>query len=173
MLVRGLSRSLAARGGGPAFAEDVAQESLLKILKGLDGFSGRSKFTTWAMTVATRVAISTLRLKKFQDVSLEQIVGDEALRFEVAAETEEAHEDKHERRRIVGHLREAIDEHLSDRQREAIHGLLSGMPVEVIAEKTGSNRNAVYKLVHDARKKLRKGLEANGITADEIGALLN
>ena len=150
----------------------MAQESLIKVLKGLDGFSGRSKFTTWAMTIATRVAISTLRLKKFQDVSLEQLVGDEAMRFEVAAEEGESHENADERRRIVARLREAIDEHLSDRQRVAIHAFLSGMPVEVIAEKTGSNRNAVYKLVHDARQKLRKGLEASGITADEVGAVL-
>lgn len=172
VLTRGLSRSLAQRGGGPAFAEDVAQEALLKILKGLDGFSGRSKFTTWAMTIATRIAISSLRRKKFQDVSLEQVVGEDALRMEVAAEEQPSHEDADERKRIVGRLREAIDDQLSERQREAIHALLSGMAVEVIAEKTGSNRNAVYKLFHDARQKLRKGLEASGVTAEEVGAVL-
>ena len=74
ILVRGLGRSFSARGG-EAFAEDVAQEALLRILDSLDSFAGRSRFTTWAMTIAVRLGISELRRKRFQDVSLQQLTG--------------------------------------------------------------------------------------------------
>ena len=60
-LVRGLERSLRHRYGGSVQAEDVAQETLLKILSSLDTFQGRSKFTTWAMSIAIRIGISQLR----------------------------------------------------------------------------------------------------------------
>ena len=61
MLVRGLRASLNHRYGGAMQAEDVVQEAIIKILRSLEQFEGRSRFTTWAMTVATRVGISSLR----------------------------------------------------------------------------------------------------------------
>ncbi len=84
ILMRGMSYSLKRRGGGEAFAEDVVQQALVKILKSLDSFEGRSRFTTWAMTIATRVGISELRRRHFQDVSLDQITGGENLQIELA-----------------------------------------------------------------------------------------
>ena len=52
-----------------------------------------------------------------------------------------------------------------------MHSLLNGMPVEVFAEKTGSNRNAVYKLIHDARVKLRQGFEQAGYKAEDVSSV--
>ncbi len=75
LLLRGLSRSLNNRYGQPFSAEDIVQDALLKILDSLDQFKGRSRFTTWAMTVATRIGISSLRRKFHQDVSMEAFEG--------------------------------------------------------------------------------------------------
>lgn len=50
----------------------------------------------------------------------------------------------------------------------AVQGTLAGLPIEVIAARMQSNRNAVYKLVHDARMRLRQGFEARGVTSEEI-----
>src|SRR5277367_335614 len=86
ILVRGLMRALGSRGGGAAFVEDVAQEALLRILDSLNSFEGRSRFTTWAMTIAIRIGISELRRKRFQDVSLEQLTGGEMLSIDPAVE---------------------------------------------------------------------------------------
>jgi RNA polymerase sigma-70 factor (ECF subfamily) len=69
---------------------------------------------------------------------------------------------------IVRAMHEILDRELSERQRIAIIAELRGMPQEEIGRRLGSNRNAVYKLGHDARKKLRLGLEASGFDAAEI-----
>ena len=71
VLLRGLSKSLNNRYGKPFNAEDVVQEALIKVLDSIEKFEGRSKFTTWAMTIATRIGISALRRKYHQDVSME------------------------------------------------------------------------------------------------------
>lgn len=72
ILVRGVERSLRQRYGGLVQSEDVAQEALIKILSSLDTFQGRSKFTTWAMSIATRIGISMLRRHYYRDISLNQ-----------------------------------------------------------------------------------------------------
>ncbi|WP_231954149.1 RNA polymerase sigma factor [Pirellulimonas nuda] len=172
VLVRGLSRSLADRGGGEAFAEDIAQDALLKITRSLDTFEGRSRFTTWAITIATRLAISELRRRRFQDVSLHSVTKPGERSLEIAIDGQPGPEQQSEREELLVQLRRLIDEGLTPRQREATHALLDGMPVEEFAYRTGSNRNAVYKLVHDARAKLRVGLEEAGVTADDIAATL-
>ena len=76
--------------------------------------------------------------------------------------------DQMDRQSMVQTLQQLIDQTLTERQRTAVRCNLAGMPVEVIAEKMDSNRNAIYKLVHDARIKLKQGLEASGIDADDI-----
>ena len=69
-LLRGLSKSMSVRYGGGYLPEDVVQDALVKIMDSLDQFEGRSRFTTWAMTVATRIGISEMRRKHYQDVSI-------------------------------------------------------------------------------------------------------
>ena len=72
---------------------------------------------------------------------------------------------------MIQKLQELIESQLTDKQKLAVRGLLEGMPVEEVARRTGSNRNAIYKLVHDARSKLRAGFEQAGIVADDIKAI--
>lgn len=170
ILLRGLSGPMSRRYGGGLQPEDVVQEALIKILDSLDQFAGRSRFTTWAMTIATRVGISEMRRKHYQDVSLDAFTGDDNMKLDLAVDEADSSETQVDRRAIVDKLQKLIDQTLTEKQRVAIRALLDGMPVEVIAEKTTSNRNSVYKLVHDARAKLRKGLEESGIADDDIAS---
>lgn len=169
-LVRGLSGPMGRRYGGGLQPEDVVQEALMKILNSLDKFKGRSRFTTWAMTVATRIGISEMRRKHYQDVSIESFTNDDATRIEIAVDTTISSEHQIERQSMVSKLQEVIDQQLTEKQRFAIRASLEGLPVEVIAEKTGSNRNSVYKLVHDARTKIRTALEDAGISAEDFAS---
>lgn len=167
ILVRGLTAACRDRYGNKVQPEDATQDALIKILEKLDTFEGRSKFTTWAMTIAVRTAMSQMRRKHFQDVSMEALLSD-SMQFEPEAASNDNNELVQEKVTLLNKLRELIDTILTERQRDAMHSLLNGMPVEVFAEATGSNRNAVYKLVHDARIKLRKGFEKAGYQAEDV-----
>lgn len=171
LLLRGLSRSLPHRYGCSLQPEDVVQEALMKILNSLGQFEGRSRFTTWAMTIATRVGISELRRKHCQNVSLDSFSDGGGLKIEIAVDEKASAAEELDRQTVLGQLQELIDTQLTDKQQLAIRALLEGLPVEEIASRTQSNRNAVYKLVHDARMKLREGFERAGIVADDIHAI--
>ena len=168
ILIRGLTRSLSQKYGTGIHPDDVVQDALMKILASLDSFEGRSRFTTWALTIATRIGLSKLRLKHFKDVSLDSMKAGENL---VVGTTESTVADQIDRRRIVEVLQTLIENQLTEKQREATQGLLDGLPVEEIARRTNSNRNAVYKLVHDARIRLRDGFADYGISADEFNMI--
>jgi len=170
LLTRGLAKSLAHRYGGGVPVEDVVQEAILRILASLDQFAGRSRFTTWAMTIATRVGIDELRRKHYRAVSLDSMTG-ENLHIAIVADGDGFADEGLDRRRMLDTLRTLIDTVLTEKQREATQGLLDGLPVEEIARRTGSNRNAVYKLVHDARMRLRDGFEAAGISPSDVNAV--
>src|SRR4029453_8074086 len=71
LLLRGLAKSFQARGAlDQAFVEDVVQQALVHILDHLDQFQGRSQFTTWAMAITVRLAMSALRRTRWQDAPL-------------------------------------------------------------------------------------------------------
>lgn len=171
-LVRGLSRSLKHRYGGKVQVEDIAQVALLKILESLETFQHRSRFETWAMAIAIRVGISELRKRYYRDVSIDVPSRDGRVRIDVVDTSLAATKDHSGLQSLIALLQRLIDERLSDKQRVAIRGSLEGLPVEEIAARMDSNRNAVYKLVHDARLKLRHALEADGFTAEEILELI-
>jgi RNA polymerase sigma-70 factor (ECF subfamily) len=171
-LVRGLRRALGARGG-EALVEDVAQEALLRVLDSLGSFAGRSRFTTWAMTIAIRIGISELRHKRFQDVSLEQITGGENLQIDLTMLAGGSPERQEHRASILATLKQLVEQALTEKQRTVVQADLAGMPIEEIARRLGTNRNAVYKMFHDARQKLRHGLEAAGISAEDVQAALS
>jgi len=169
LLLRGLAKSFQARGDiDQAFLEDVVQQALVHILDHLDQFQGRSRFTTWAMAITVRRAMSALRRKRWQDVSLESMTEpiERALALDRDDTTSPAqHAEQHA---IVETLRRLIEEALTDTQRMAMTAELGGMPLEEIARRMGSNVNAVYKLLHDARKRLKHELETAGYTAEDV-----
>lgn len=173
VLVRGLTRALPHRYDGCVGAEDVAQLALLKILDSLDSFRGESRFTTWAVSVAVRIAMSEMRRKYYRDISLDASGTAESVRIEPVAPDEATAEQREFSSRVCGLLNRLIEEELTERQRVAIRGALDGLPVEQIAERLASQQNAVYKLLHDARLRLRKGLEAGGFSAEDLSYLVS
>jgi RNA polymerase sigma-70 factor (ECF subfamily) len=169
LLVRALKRTLTERYGSQLSIEDIVQESLVKILDSIHQFEGRSRFTTWAISIATRVGLTELRKRRYKDVSLDASEGP-ALVASLSDATESPGADS-DRRRILSVLAQKIQEDLTDRQRTAIQATLDELPVEEIASRLGSNRNAIYKLIHDARIRLRDGLLNAGISPDDLTAL--
>ena len=170
ILSRGLARSF--RGStnvDDGFVEDVTQDALVQLLTNLGSFEGRSRFTTWAMAIAIRVALSDLRKKRWKDVSLEGIAEQGDLESRLEVDDSSARPDKQtERRAVVGVLHGLIDRQLTSRQQLAIQAELKGMPAEEIARRLSSNVNAVYKLLHDARKRLKRGFEGAGYSSRDV-----
>jgi len=170
-LLGGLRRALSHRArADDAFLDDVVQDSLVRTLERLPQFEGRSRFTTWAMAVAIRVAMSELRRRRWKDVSLDEVVAGGGLTPGRAIVDEPGPDAQSEREAILAAMHELIRNGLTTKQREALLAELRGMPQDEIARHLGSNRNAIYKLTHDARKRLKRGLEAAGFTAEDIGA---
>lgn len=168
ILLRGLSKSLNNRYGKPFNAEDIVQEALMKVLNSLDQYEGRSKFITWAMTVATRIGISALRRKYHQDVSMEPFSSADGYSMDIAITDEPTLSNSESRSKIFSVLQNLIDTELTDKQRLATRAFLSDFATDEIAEQMQMNRNAVYKLIHDARQKLKDGFERAGLTSEEI-----
>jgi len=176
-LVRGLRFALADRlGADPeAVLEDFAQESLLKILRSLDSFRGESQFTTWAQKIAVRVALTELRRRRWQDVSLEDLQppGMETEPIELP-DPAPLPEQQVARSTLMIMVQRLMREELTDRQRQAMQAvMINGMPLEEVARRLGTNRNALYKLLHDARQRLHKGLAAQGLSVAELLAAFN
>jgi RNA polymerase sigma-70 factor (ECF subfamily) len=169
-LLRGLRRALSHRAGaGDEFLEYVIQDALVRILERLPQFEGRSRFLTWAMAVAVRVAMSELRRRRWKDVSLDEVIADAGLTPGRLVNDGTSPQAQSEREAILAAMHEVIRNGLTTKQREALLAELHGMPQDEIARYLGSNRNALYKLTHDARKRLRQGLEAAGFTAEDVG----
>jgi RNA polymerase sigma-70 factor (ECF subfamily) len=142
----------------------------VRVLERLPQFEGRSRFLTGAMSVAIRVAMSELRHQRWNDVSLDEGVAGGYLTPGRAIVDEPSPGAQWEREAILAAMHEMIRNRLTTKQREALFAELRGMPQNEIARHLGSNRNAIYKLTHDARKRLKQGLEAAGFTARDIGA---
>ncbi len=151
--------------------EEVTQETLLRILERLDSFEGRSQFTTWAHKIAIRIALSELRRKRWRDSSLDEIVdNEESLTPESLLEDPDAGpETSLERADMLQRVRRIILEELTERQRQALIYLgVQGIPIEEVARRLNTNRNALYKLLHDARSRLKRRLAREGLSAQEI-----
>ncbi len=147
--------------------DDLVQETFARIVKNLEAFRGESAFTTWAAGVATRVAFTELRRRKAQQ---ERAGEYEALEGELAKlpSPSPAPDQQLERSDILMTLQRAIHDELTDRQRTAILAELRGLPTIEIAERMQINQNALYKLTHDARKKLRRSLIEAGFRGDSL-----
>lgn len=156
-------------------AQDLAQDAVLRVLDNLDTFEGRSRFTTWATKIAIRMAISDLRRAHYRDFSLDNLTLGGELAAPVAdgdpAPTQSPKppnpERAAERDDVMLKISSALDEALTERQRKALVAVaIEGVPIEIVAERMDTNRNALYKLLHDARRKLRAHLEAQGLPMD-------
>ncbi|MCH9648918.1 MAG: sigma-70 family RNA polymerase sigma factor [Deltaproteobacteria bacterium] len=170
-LLKGLGTAMAGKGIDRTVFEDAVQEALVKILANLGSFRGQSRFETWAMTIAVREVWTELRRRHWKNVSLDEILQPHSSGPKQPLKAEEEIGRGAEQSQLLRSLRNAIDSDLTEKQRIALTAELEGMPQEEIARRMGSNRNALYKLVHDARKRLRASLETAGFsTADIISA---
>ena len=155
-----------------ALIEDSAQDALLRILEKLDTFRGESRFTTWASKVAIRLALTELRRKRWENVALEDLVPEDTgmdYTPAVLTDTETLPEQQAYQREVMRLVERLIMTELTPRQRQVMMAILKGgMPIGEAAERMGTNPNALYKMLHDARQRLKNRLEEEGYSANEI-----
>jgi len=154
-----------------SLVEEVTQETLLRVLDQLHTFEGRSMFTTWVHKIAIRIALTELRRKRWQDSSLDEMVDNEEVPVSprILEDSRATPEQSAERADMLARIRRVIDEELTERQRRALIMLgMQGMPMEVAAKRLKTNRNALYKLLHDARLRLKQRLQTEGLDAQEV-----
>jgi RNA polymerase sigma-70 factor (ECF subfamily) len=109
-----------------------------------------------------------MRRHYYRDVSLDLHDSEGHAKLELSVGQEPPSDKAASRTSVLLLLQSLIETVLTDRQRVAVRGILEGLPVEEIAVRMESNRNAVYKLVHDARLRLREGFEARGVTMEDV-----
>lgn len=176
VLPRALARWLSPDTGHfDAFLEDVIQETLLRVMDKLDSFESRSQFTTWVYKIAIRIALNELRHRKWREVSLDGLEeGDDPneMPSERFASNDPHPESALERKDTLKLVKRIFDEELTPRQRAAMTAIsIKGVAMEEVARRMGTNRNALYKMMHDARLRLKGRLEREGFDPEELLAL--
>lgn len=133
------------------------------MLARLDDFRGLSRFTTWVYKFALLEAAAKLRRRAWQrrEVPLEPegwaVIASDGLAPDVEAEQSE----------LVRAITEAIETVLSAHQRRVLVAVaVNGVPIDVLTQRLGTTRGALYKTLHDARKKLRRHLSELGFSVD-------
>ena len=141
-------------------ATEAADDALMSVLERLDDFRGASSFTTWVYKFALLEAAVTLRKRAWQgrEVPLEpeswSLIPSAGL--EPDAELEQSE--------LLTTLQTAIADKLTPHQRRVLVALaLNGVPIDVLADRLGTTRGALYKTLHDARRKLRRHLDETGL----------
>ena len=175
LLARGLGYALAGRANvREADIQDFVQDSLLKILGALDSFRGESQFLTWAQKIAVHVAFTELRRRRWKDVSLENVTqGAEESDFipETLSDKRDGPEKQAIQNDMLRALRRIITEELTEKQRQVLVAVqINGMPMQEVADRMNTNRNAIYKLMHDARRRLKKRMMTEGMSPEEMMA---
>jgi RNA polymerase sigma-70 factor, ECF subfamily len=137
-------------------ALEAADDALVSVLRRLGDFRGESRFTTWAYKFALLEAAVKLRRRAWQgrEVSLEP---EKWTGFAAVGPTPQATAEQNE---LLARLQRAIAEVLTPHQRQILVAIaLNGVPIDVLAERLSTTRGALYKTLHDARRKLRDHLE--------------
>jgi RNA polymerase sigma-70 factor (ECF subfamily) len=149
-------------GTGRDTVEDLAMQSaddaLSAILTKLDDYRFESRFTTWAYKFAILEAAVRTRRRAWQERELPM---DPEAWTTLPAQTLDPAEDLENRDRLRAII-EAVRTDLSPHQREVLGALvLAEVPIDVLAERLGTTRGALYKALHDARRKLRAAIGAD------------
>ncbi len=173
VLTRGLIYALSSRISTDleAQVDDFAQDAILRILDKMDTFRGESRFTTWAQKVAVRVAFTEMRRQRWKDISLEDLLPEDSGDFTplVLADPSPNPEKLASQSQLLEMIEKMMSEELTDRQRTALLAVVQGgMPLEEVARRMDTNRNALYKLLHDARKQMRGRMLEKGLTVEEV-----
>jgi RNA polymerase sigma-70 factor (ECF subfamily) len=164
-----VARGVAARGRptlpGRAAEEiddlcvQAANDALMAVLAKLDTYRGTARFTTWVCKFAIFEASSRLRRHAWRQRKIEI---DETVWDRLPDQAPPALQ-RLESEQVIVALHRAIDEHLTERQRLIFQSVtLDDVPIDVLAERLGTSRGAIYKMLHDARAKLRRVLTVSG-----------
>jgi len=129
-------------------ADEAASDAAISVLRRLDDFRGESRFETWAYKFALLEAAVKVRRRAWR--GREVTLDPEGWERFAATDVDP------ERAELFECVREGIRTALTPHQREVlVAAVLDGVPIDVLAERLDSNRNAVYKTIHDARTRLR------------------
>jgi len=141
-------------------AMQAADDALVAILAKLDDFRGASRFTTWAYKFALLEASTRLRRRAWQD---REVVLEPDAWTALQAQAEEGPQSEAERGELLEAIARAMNDCLTEHQREVLVALaVNGVPIDVLADRLDSTRGALYKTLHDARRKLRGHLTDRG-----------
>lgn len=175
IILRGLPYAIAGRLNpnspeSEALTEEVVQETLMRVLQYLDTFEGRSQFTTWAHKIAVRAALTELRRVRWREVPLPETEMNEEVdtSYRELPDKQASPEEQVAQAEMMTKVNRIIMEELTDKQRKALTAIMEGFPLEEAAQRLGTNRNALYKMLHDARLRLKKRLEKEGLTPQEV-----
>ena len=154
------------RGGDhDDLANQAADDALVAVLAKLDDFRGESRFTTWVYKFALYEAAVKLRRRSWQDRELPL----EPESWSLIASGSLSPSSHVQQDELLAALQVAIADALSAHQREVLVAItLNGVPIDVLAERLNTTRGALYKTLHDARKKLRSRLAAGGFDIAEM-----
>jgi RNA polymerase sigma-70 factor (ECF subfamily) len=144
-------------------ALEAADDALVALLARLDSFRGESRFSTWAYGFAVLEASVKLRRLAWQGREIPL----EPESWRAFADPGTGPEGEHERGELLETLRDGIEHALTPHQREVLVAVaLNDVPIDVLAQRLGSTRGALYKTIHDARRRLRAHLEEHDLKGD-------
>ncbi|MET0973362.1 MAG: sigma-70 family RNA polymerase sigma factor, partial [Thermoleophilaceae bacterium] len=144
-------------------ALQAADDALVAVLAKLGDFRGASRFTTWAYKFALLESGVRLRRRAWQE--REVVLEPEA--WPLMADAGQSPQSQSETGELLQALSQAIDGCLTHHQREVLVALtLNGVPIDVLAGRLGTTRGALYKTLHDARRKLRAELAERGFALE-------
>ena len=166
-----VNRRARTAGVGTVEADDLAQQSaddaLVAVLAKLDRYRGASRFTTWAYKFALLEAGVKVRRRAW--AGREVPLGEEG--WALLADRGEGPAAGAETAELLRAVSEAIADGLTPHQRDVLVAItLQDVPIDVLAERLGTTRGALYKTLHDARRKLRAHLAARGLSPAGGGA---
>ena len=146
-------------------ANQAADDALVSVLARLDDFRGASRFTTWVYKFALLEAAVKLRKRSWQgrEVPLEPET------WSLFSSAGIGPDEEAEQSELLTTLQQAIADVLTPHQRRVLVALaLNGVPIDVLADRMNSTRGALYKTLHDARRKLRTHLADRGLSIDAL-----
>jgi RNA polymerase sigma-70 factor (ECF subfamily) len=166
LLLRAARYEVARRGGGrdlDDLAHHAADDALVAVMRKLPGYRGASRFTTWAYKFALLEAGVQLRRRAWdgREVALD---GDGWARLADRRASPGADAEVAE---LLAAIREGIATALTAHQRTVLVALtLDDVPIDVLADRLQTTRGALYKTLHDARRRLRARLAEDGLWPD-------
>jgi RNA polymerase sigma-70 factor, ECF subfamily len=157
-------------------AEDCAQDALIAIMNHLSDFRGDSKFTTWVYKFAINIALMTARHERWKGVSLDELAysGESTFSEWMMRDKSDgvAPEESSMQGEIRGIIQDVIERDLTEKQRQVLFMMVfNDVPMDEVVQHLGANRNSIYKMLHDARRKLKDGLQSRGFEVGEVLSL--